>query len=45
MTDGDYEVVIGGDDGLEKQHADLMRKELIADGCHEDAVAVREVEE
>jgi len=39
-----YEVVIDGtEDGMEKEHAELLKKRLEADGFHEHAVTVRAV--
>ena len=46
MTDDTerYEVVIDGtDEGMEKDHAELLKKRLEADGFHEHAVTVRSV--
>lgn len=41
--DTGHEVVIAPDDGLDEEHARLMRKRLIQDGFKEDAVSLREV--
>lgn len=42
MTDqGTHEVVIGGDDGLDEEHAQLIRKQLLRDGFHDHVVSVR----
>jgi hypothetical protein len=39
-----YEVVIDGtDEGMEKDHAELLKKRLEADGFHDHAVTVRSV--
>jgi len=39
-----YEVVIDGtEDGMEKDHAELLKKRLVADEFHEHAVTVRAV--
>lgn len=38
--DGQYEVVIHGRNGIEKEHAELIRKELLHDGYYEDVVSV-----
>lgn len=40
-----YEVVIAPDDGLDEEHARLMRERLLDDGFHDHAVEVREVED
>lgn len=42
--DGPYEVVIAPDDGLDEEHAKLMRHRLLDDGFHDHAVEVREVD-
>lgn len=39
-----YEVVIGGDDGLDEQHAELIRSQLVTDSFRDDVVDVRPVE-
>ena len=36
-----YEVVIHPDGGIDKEHAELLRKRLVADGFYEDVVSVR----
>jgi len=39
-----YEVVIDGtDEGMEKDHAELLKRRLVNDGFHEHAVTVRSV--
>ena len=40
-----YEVVISANNGMEKEHAELIRKQLINDGVLEPAVSVREVDQ
>ncbi len=45
MSENGYEVVIDGDDGLTKNHAEYLRGVLIDDGFREDAVGVREIGE
>lgn len=39
-----YEVVIHVDEGIEKEHAELLRKRLINDGFHNHVVSVRPVD-
>lgn len=41
MTDGRYRVVVSPPNGLDKEHADLLRKDLVADGFNADAVSVQ----
>lgn len=41
--DGQYEVVIHGTKGIEKEHAELLRKELLHEGYYEDVVSVRKI--
>lgn len=44
MTASDrYRVVVSPAHGLDKEHADLLRKELVADGFNADAVSVQPV--
>lgn len=38
---GGYEVVIGADGDMEKDHAELVKRQLTRDGFHEHAVEVR----
>lgn len=38
------EVVIHADDGVDREHAELLRSKLLADGFHESAVSLREVD-
>lgn len=42
MSDS-YEVVIHEGAGVERDHAEMLRKRLIRDGLYEDVVTVREV--
>lgn len=47
MTDDGerFEVVIDGtDEGMEKEHAELLRRRLVIDGFHEHAVTVRAID-
>lgn len=47
QTEGEterFEVVIDGTDGgMEKDHAELLKRRLVNDGFHEHAVTVRSV--
>lgn len=39
-----YEVVVKPSDALEKEHAELIRKQLLNDGFHDHVVSVRPVD-
>jgi len=43
MSDTAFQVVIAAEEGFSEDHADLIRRELLRDGYHEDAVTVEEV--
>lgn len=38
--DGTYVVVINHPEGLDKEHAELLKRRLVADGFHEHVVTV-----
>ena len=37
------EVVIHADDGIGRDHAEMLRERLLREGFHDDVVSVREV--